>query len=597
MARVLATRWCLLLALLLPAAAHAAPPIGEWLREAEAVRSSDPARLADLLIDLDAAAAAATAAQREQISYLHAYAQAYSGRYASALDQARHLVETSRDPALRVRARSLIVVIHGLSRHFTEGLRELEALHEDLGRTSDEEVRRHALFASAGLYRQVGQYALASRDLDEIMAGTDTMSDRDRCLTTQLRQETHQAAGNPTVPSELQGIIDQCMEAGEPLVASMAVLSLARGMARDGQIAEAIARLRAWLPEVEATRYPRLVTDVHSALAEWLAGSGDLDAARRHATRAVTEATDDTALLPLTTAHRVLYEIAEARGDTHGALYHYRRFAEADKAYLNDVKAREFAYQIVRRETQQQNQQIALLDQQNQVLMLRQQVNEQEAQNTRLLIALLLLLLASIGYWAWRVTRRHHSLRLLAEVDSLTGVSNRRHFLLQAAQYLEQAARSGETVSLVMLDLDHFKRINDTYGHVTGDWVLERVAAECRTHCRRVDLFGRLGGEEFAVLLPGCDVQAAARVAEQCRARVAGIDTKGSGHEIRLAASFGVTDSTWSGHVLSRLLSHADQALYRAKHGGRNLVCVYAGEPVRTRPPVTPPAGLASQSS
>lgn len=597
MPSIVATRCMLFLVLLLPAASIATPPVGDWLREAEAVRSSDPSRLSELLVDLDAAAAAATPAQRERIAYLHAYSDAYSGRYAMALDAARHLVETSRDPSLRVHARALIVTIHGLSRHFTEGLRELEALHDALAQVSDEEARRQALFASAGLYRQVGQYALATRDINEMIDRAGPLTERDLCFATQLRQETRQAAGNRSDPAELQQIIDQCIAAGEPLLANMARLSLARGLARDGRTADAIALLREWLPAIEATRYPRLVTDVHSALAEWLAGVGQLDAAHQHATRAVTEATDDTALLPLTTAHRVLYEIAQARGDTRSALHHYRRYAEADKAYLNDVKAREFAYQIVRRETQQQNQQIALLDQQNQVLMLRQQVSDQEAQNTRLLIALLLVLLASIGYWAWRVTRRHRSLRLLAEVDSLTGVSNRRHFLLQAERCLEQAARNGETVSLVMLDLDHFKQVNDSYGHVTGDWVLERVAAECRAHCRRVDLFGRLGGEEFAILLPGCDVQAAARVAEQCRARIAGMDTKGAGHAFRLAASFGVTDSTWSGHVLSRLLSHADQALYRAKHGGRNMVCVYAGEPVRTRPPVTPPAGLASQQS
>ncbi len=597
MGPVAANRWLLLVALLWPVGLLAAPPVADWLHEAEQVRSSRPERLAELLIELDAAAASATPSQRERIAYLHAYADVYAGRYASALAQARNLIGTSQDADMRVRARALVVIIHGLTRHFAEGLRELETLHGEVDQVEDVDVRRQVLFASGGLYWQVGQYALAIRDLDTLLERTGPVSERDRCFVTQLREDARQGAGEKSDPDELRAIIDQCLAAGEPLVANIARLSLARAMELDGQTAAAIALLREWLPEIEATRYPRLVTEVHSELAEWLVDAGDLAAARRHAMKAVAEATDETSLLPLTTAHRVLYEVAEARGDAPAALYHYRRYAEADKAYLNDVKAREFAYQIVRRETQQQDQQIALLDQQNQVLLLRQQVSEQAAQNTRLLIALLLFLLASLGYWAWRVTRRHRSLRLLAEIDSLTGVCNRRHFLQQAERCLEQSARAGETVALVMFDLDHFKQINDNFGHVTGDWVLEQVASECRSLGRRIDLFGRLGGEEFAILLPGCDSGAAARLAEQCRGRIAAIDTTPCGHDFPLAASFGVTDTVLSGYVPGRLLSHADQALYRAKHRGRNLVCVYAGEPVRSKMPAHLAAGVTSQSS
>ena len=595
MGTVAAMRWMLLVAVLLPASVRGAPPVADWLREAEEVRSAEPARLAELLVELDAASAFATPAQREQVAYLHAYADAYSGRYASALGVARNLVETSQDPDMRIRARALIVTIHGLTRHFAEGLRELEMLHDGLENARDSEVRRIGLFASGGLYWQVGQYALAMRDFNMFIEDTGPLSERDRCFATHLREEVRQASGS--VADALPAVIDQCLAAGEPLIANMARLALARGMELGGDTAAAIALLRKWLPEMEATRYPRLVTDVHAALAEWLVEMGELDAAQRHAARAIAEARDDTALLPLTTAHRVLYEIAEARGDARTALHHYRLYAEADKAYLNDVKAREFAYQNVRRETQQQNQQIELLDQQNQVLVLRQQVSEQAAQNTRLLIALLLFLLASLAYWAWRVTRRHQSLRLLAEMDSLTGVCNRRHFMLEAERGLEQCARSGEWVALVMFDLDHFKQINDNFGHVTGDWVLEQVAAACRSLCRRMDVLGRLGGEEFAILLPGCNAEAAARVAEQCRLRISSIDTTGCGHHFPLAASFGVTDTGLSGYVLSRLLSHADQARYRATHGGRNLVCVSAGEPVRSKVPVHVAGDFASQPS
>jgi diguanylate cyclase (GGDEF)-like protein len=140
------------------------------------------------------------------------------------------------------------------------------------------------------------------------------------------------------------------------------------------------------------------------------------------------------------------------------------------------------------------------------------------------------------------------------------------------------AARAGESAALVMFDLDHFKAINDTYGHGAGDWVLKQVGKTCSAHCRKVDYLGRIGGEEFAVLLRGLDLATAARLAEDCRSQLAQIDTRECGYSFVVTASFGVSSTAQSGYDLSRLLSHADQMLYRAKNEGRNRVCAYTAE-------------------
>ena len=166
----------------------------------------------------------------------------------------------------------------------------------------------------------------------------------------------------------------------------------------------------------------------------------------------------------------------------------------------------------------------------------------------------------------------------MAQTDALTGVNNRHHFTQQAERALAQSAQAGEPCALIMFDLDHFKAINDGYGHGTGDWVLQQVALACQGHCRQIDCLGRIGGEEFAILLQGSDLHAATQLAEDCRGRLAQIDTTGSGYLFAVTASFGVSATHLCGYDLTKLMSHADHVLYSAKRGGRNRVNAFTDE-------------------
>ncbi|WP_146907073.1 GGDEF domain-containing protein [Arenimonas daejeonensis] len=108
-----------------------------------------------------------------------------------------------------------------------------------------------------------------------------------------------------------------------------------------------------------------------------------------------------------------------------------------------------------------------------------------------------------------------------------------------------------------MFDLDEFKTINDRHGHATGDWVLQQVGSACRSVCRKNDLFGRLGGEEFAFLLTGADSASALQLAQDCRRRLAQIDTADTGAKFRITASFGVAATADSGYDFQMLLARA----------------------------------------
>lgn len=162
----------------------------------------------------------------------------------------------------------------------------------------------------------------------------------------------------------------------------------------------------------------------------------------------------------------------------------------------------------------------------------------------------------------------------LATLDGLTGVANRRHFTELAQAEINRTQRYGGHLSLIMFDVDHFKKVNDTYGHDAGDEVLKALCQTAGDNIRDVDTLGRLGGEEFAVLMPETKADAAAEVAERLRSAIEKANAATSAGEIGFTISVGVTTSNGADADLANMLKTADNAMYQAKHDGRNLVRV-----------------------
>lgn len=176
------------------------------------------------------------------------------------------------------------------------------------------------------------------------------------------------------------------------------------------------------------------------------------------------------------------------------------------------------------------------------------------------------------------VTERQRMLNKLrdqANLDYLTGLYNRRYFIERGTQELSRAARYAKPLSMLMLDIDVFKQINDTRGHRTGDLVLRHLSRTLGETLRTIDLCGRLGGEEFAVLLPETDAAAAFETAERLRAAIAASAVvPEDGPPVRYTVSIGVTTLNTPDSNIDTLLGLADQGLYQAKRTGRNRVCV-----------------------
>jgi diguanylate cyclase (GGDEF)-like protein/PAS domain S-box-containing protein len=180
--------------------------------------------------------------------------------------------------------------------------------------------------------------------------------------------------------------------------------------------------------------------------------------------------------------------------------------------------------------------------------------------------------------------RMLQELRDLARLDGLTGLFNRRHFMELSQRELVAAKREGWPVSLVFFDADHFKRINDAYGHDAGDAVLKELAQRSLARIRQSDILARLGGEEFAVLLPRTDLDGGRRLAENIRLAFEESPLRFGDLEIPFTASFGLAqahfNSVGDGLCVDTLIKRADQALYHAKQKGRNRVATHGEQAV-----------------
>ncbi len=190
-------------------------------------------------------------------------------------------------------------------------------------------------------------------------------------------------------------------------------------------------------------------------------------------------------------------------------------------------------------------------------------------------------------------SRLFEETRRLATIDSLTELLNRRHFMELTRHEFQRASRYKKPLSIMMLDIDHFKRINDTYGHLIGDQVLEKIAAICKENLRSADISGRYGGEEFVFLLPETPLKSsndknietkdldplpAQIVAERLRQKVAETSIGTEFGKLSITVSLGVAEYTPAITDIEKVIDLADRALLQAKSQGRNCVVIWNPE-------------------
>lgn len=565
-----------LLIFFLPAAATiAAENYMHQLENIDKIRSSDPELFAIELQNIKAYENNFNHDEAFYFQYLVGYETAFRGEIQQAILIYEKILASDANNEQKARARMSLINEYAITRNWLEGLRQLQIALKELGTLKNIEVHSMIVAAAAYFYNEIGQYTL-SLDYSEQLKKS-AIDDRQRCIASYISLDAKTKLKIATLDNnEFIDAANFCFAQNENVIASAIIATQSRWLLDSNQPKTCISLIVAQLPNLIKTGYKPTLSTFYATLAEAYWSLGEKHLAFINAQKVIKLLSSDAPINESKTrAYKVLYEYYRSHGDDTAALDAYINYAEADKANLDEIKTKTMAYQLVQHQNIEQQSRITLLNQQNRVLTLQQKLAKNESRTQRDLIVALICVIALLILSAAQSWRNQRHFRKLAEYDGLTNIFSRGHFTVKAHQLLQHSQQHQEAVSCVMFDIDHFKQINDSKGHKTGDWALRNVAQSSRQLCRHNDLLGRVGGEEFCILLPQTNIKQAQEMAELLRQRLCDLYTSDSGYDFSLTASFGVSDTSASGYKLEGLMHDADQAMYQAKSSGRNRVCCF----------------------
>ncbi|WP_157971422.1 GGDEF domain-containing protein [Dyella sp. C9] len=567
----------------------------QMLQRATSIKTSDHDEFLRILAQLHPIADSLPLDEQWSLRYLEAWQAVFEGNESRAMSALRDIAEHANNPALRLRAMATMVDTFGFNHRYEEAFIQLNRLTELLPKVADKGARYAAMGEAAQFLIAMHQYGQAINYADQML--DNAPPGKNACHAARYRLQALFQSNNPQLTqAQFDQGIDRCTKDNDSLFANAVRSDLAGFYLRKGQGADAIRLLQDHYAEVQSYNYPMLMQYFNVLLAQAYFSQGDLHRARNYAMSTIVADHGGAFSEPLRRAYELLYEIEAQLGHAREALAFHEKYMQVDKGYLSDVTAGALAYETIKQQVQAQKSQVDSLNRQNQILQLQRQLDRKAMETSRLYIALLLTVLASIAIWLLRTKRSQLRFKRLATRDGLTDISSRQHFVDQSELVLRHAAKATRSACLVLLDLDHFKQVNDTHGHVIGDLVLKRAVAACLHHLDGRDVFGRLGGEEFAILMPDCSPSAALERAERLRQAVAAVPLWGETRHVLITASLGIASTDRSGFELRQLMIDADNALYRAKRDGRNRV-VYGDDGDHLLPKAPLPDPLLRRTS
>lgn len=548
--------------------------LSEKLQHADANKSVDFQKFSLSLKELAQKRQALSSAQKDLLRYLELWEIAYQGNSLDAISGLREFLLQTLDPVLALRARASLVNVLLIAKRSEEAFAEGSEMIELLAEVKDATAVEQANLTAAMMYAYGSQFGLSQKYAESVLASSS--NNKTLCKAGQVQVDALYRSKKLMTDNALaRQVVELCDNAGELIFAGLVRISMAKALADKGDAEAALALLQRFRDQALATQYPRLISEFEATVARVQHMLDRLELAQESAQRAIANSTRDEFSEPLLIAYHVLLEVAKKRSDYAAALHFFELYSATDKGYLNEISARQIAYQVVLQETQAAKNEVRSLNEKNEVLRLQEQLSIKREEASRLYVALLSLGIAFLVFWIYKTKRLQMHFMRLARVDALTGVANRAYLIESSARILAKARSSGAPAAVAILDLDFFKRVNDRFGHLAGDAVLKSAVQAVAVGLDERDIFGRLGGEEFAIVMVGKSTAEVLAQLEALRTTIAATRTAIEGQDLSVTASFGVAQASDVGYEWRELISHADKALYEAKHQGRNRIVLY----------------------
>ncbi len=550
--------------------------ITDELLRLESLRLNDPKAFSEGLEALGFDQIKMSSYQQCHYTFLKSYQKAFKGESLEAIELMENLIPNCEDLRVRIRVNALIANIAVIGGDYIKASNNIDLVIQNAEQTSDVTSKLLAYSVAAIVYNLLDQRELGVK-YSQLLYNLEP-SEKNLCHLHYSSNVHHLDKDNPPIDfSKISSMSEQCRASGNLLYSQFIVLDNIKWKLTQEQIDPATMdeirqTLEALNDEISSSPYQNILGIFAAVKAKYHWLNGETESAEQRALKSIQLNQNLGITEQLIMALEVLENVAKSKGDYVSSYDYLNQKNEAELKMYDQSQAKQMAFMTVKHSNLAKVFEIEQLNRQKEVLELEKQLAKQEANNQRLVILLILTLVGFMAMWLVRIKKKHDYFKGVSEIDHLTKVLTRKAFEEQVSELLVKCQEQEKPMNLAIVDLDHFKNVNDTHGHLIGDWVLKNVVYAIKELVEENMIIARLGGEEFCVVIPMVDCEAMAAKLETMRRAIETLDCSESGVELSVTASFGYTSSVTSGYSLPMLLTHADVALFEAKKQGRNQV-------------------------
>ncbi|MCW8092092.1 GGDEF domain-containing protein [Alteromonas sp. ASW11-130] len=545
------------------------------LLQADHIRLSNREKSKDILADIDVSQLSSR--DRALHQYLLIYHSSFDGNLFDTFKRYKLLLPSIQDRIIRIRVLQSMINIASYNGRWSEGFYYAEQLKQELDKNTSE---RALIEASKGLISFYKNASLPDIALDYLLTAQNlkSLTADDKCYFSSFKNELEYSHESKFISEEVfLKTRDLCKRVDNSYYATLNLTYLLYHYMQTGRLNLAVQIMPKVKKQVDKHDAIYLTTIFYAKVAKLFLLNKEYTKAEHFAMRAVSLDEKAENILASIISYEVLVELAKERGNYKQAV-DYLEFLQENRNQFNSQEiARQIGFQQARFESQQKQNKINLLDNQNKLLTVESELVTREKESFLMALFLMLFILLVLLVWSFLSRRNQKNLEQLARTDTLTGLYNRGYFTEYVKSLLESAKKQNTTATLLLLDLDYFKQVNDAYGHQTGDWALCEVVSTIKKRVPANVAIGRMGGEEFGILLENATVDDGLKLAELCREAICQVNTDATGYQFSLSASFGVSDTNQVGYKLENLIAASDLALFQSKQHGRNQVYEYVG--------------------